>query len=331
MYYIKSSSTDPYFNLALEQYVFDRLSREHSYFMLWQNHNAIILGRYQNAYSEVNGDYVRANDIKVARRLSGGGAVYHDMGNLNFTFIVDAQGSGSYDFAKFCQPIQRALAELGVQVDISGRNDMTIDGRKFSGNSQYVKQGRVMHHGTILYDSDLTVLSKALLVSKDKLVSKGVSSVKSRVANIRPFMKDSSLNMEGFIKILSEIMVQENQMQTLELTDRDIEEVMAIRDSRYSLHSWNYGQSPAFSIEKRRRLPDIGEVQVLLNVKRDSIIEDIRFFGDYFGDEDSSSLSSVLKGVKLEEQALLSAMEGTDISKYFAQLSTESLVELLLQ
>ncbi len=152
-YYLPSTNTNPYYNLALEQYVFDSLPREHSYFMLWQNDNSIIIGKHQNTVSEINAAYVAERGIRVARRLSGGGAVYHDMGNLNFTFITDSRGD-AFDFSMFCRPIQKALGEMGVQVEIAGRNDMTIEGKKFSGNAQYIKNGRVMHHGTLMYDTD---------------------------------------------------------------------------------------------------------------------------------------------------------------------------------
>ena len=150
MYYLESGSHDPGFNLALEQYVFDRLDRAHAYCMLWQNDNAIIVGKNQNTVGEINAAYVKEHGIRVVRRLSGGGAVYHDLGNINFTFIVDSGATAAFDFSTFCRPIVKALEHFGVHAEINGRNDMTIDGKKFSGNSQYGKQGRTMHHGTIL-------------------------------------------------------------------------------------------------------------------------------------------------------------------------------------
>ena len=151
--YLDLMTTDPSYNLAMEQYVFDCLPRDRMYFMLWQNDNAIIVGKYQNTISEINEQAVRERGIRVVRRLSGGGAVYHDMGNLNFTFITDAGGSSALDMKLFCAPVVRTLAALGVKAEVNGRNDITIDGKKFSGNSQYLRQGRVMHHGTIMFDS----------------------------------------------------------------------------------------------------------------------------------------------------------------------------------
>ena len=174
MTFIEVKTTDPDFNLALEQYVFDQMPRNRGYFMLWQNDNAIIVGRHQNTLAEINEAFVREHGIRVVRRLSGGGAVYHDMGNLNFTYIVDASGGARLDLKLFCQPVADALGALGVQAEVNGRNDITIGGQKFSGNAQYVREGRVMHHGTILFDSDLSVVGQALKVDREKIAAKGV-------------------------------------------------------------------------------------------------------------------------------------------------------------
>ena len=182
--YLDLMTTDPSYNLAMEQYVFDCLPRDRMYFMLWQNDNAIIVGKYQNTISEINEEAVRERGIRVVRRLSGGGAVYHDMGNLNFTFITDAGGSSTLDMKLFCEPVVRTLAALGVKAEVNGRNDITIDGKKFSGNSQYLRQGRVMHHGTIMFDSDLSVVGEALRVDPPKIQTKGIRSVRSRGPNV---------------------------------------------------------------------------------------------------------------------------------------------------
>ena len=182
--YLDLMTTDPSYNLAMEQYVFDCLPRDRMYFMLWQNDNAIIVGKYQNTIAEINEETVRERGIRVVRRLSGGGAVYHDMGNLNFTFITDVGESNALDLKLFCEPVVRTLATLGVKAEVNGRNDITIDGKKFSGNSQYIRQGRVMHHGTIMFDSDLSVVGEALRVDPTKIQTKGIRSVRSRVTNV---------------------------------------------------------------------------------------------------------------------------------------------------
>lgn len=215
--YLDLMTTDPSYNLAMEQYVFDCLPRDRMYFMLWQNDNAIIVGKYQNTISEINEQAVRERGIRVVRRLSGGGAVYHDMGNLNFTFITDAGGSSALDMKLFCAPVVRTLAALGVKAEVNGRNDITIDGKKFSGNSQYLRQGRVMHHGTIMFDSDLSVVGEALRVDPTKIQTKGIRSVRSRVTNVAEHLPER-VTLPEFRRILLENILRENQGEEYPLT-----------------------------------------------------------------------------------------------------------------
>ncbi len=330
MYYIESTSTDPYFNLALEQYVFDKLNRSHSYFMLWQNHNAIIVGKYQNTAGEINADYVKEKDIAVVRRLSGGGAVYHDLGNLNFTFIMDSDGGAGLDFAAFCRPVAAALGSLGVTVELSGRNDMTIDGKKFSGNSQYRKQGRVMHHGTILYDSDLHVVGQALQVSKDKIESKGIQSVRSRVTNVRPYL-ERDVPIREFWDSLRDYLSRENDMAPYHLTEEDLQEVCKLRSEVYSRWEWNYGASPAYSIQKSRRVEGCGKLEISINVGKNGIVEDLLFQGDFFTSGNPAELADMLKGRPLEESALRETLADVDIGRYFHNLKLEDFLSILLQ
>ncbi len=330
MYYIPSADTSPYYNLALEQYVFDALPRGHSYFMLWQNANSIIIGKHQNTVSEINAAYVREKEIRVARRLSGGGAVYHDLGNLNFTFVADSRGEG-FDFSLFCRPIQKALGEMGVVVELSGRNDMTIEGKKFSGNAQYIKNGRVMHHGTLMYDTDMSVLAGALRVSQDKIESKGVKSVQSRVTNIFPYMRDKSVTLPQFWEALREHMFRENEMEWYRLMPEDIAAVEKLRDDVYATWEWNYGASPAYGVHKSRRFEGRGKLEAYIDVSAHGLIGDIVFYGDYFGNGDSRELARLLKGRPIEENGLRQALEGADISAYFAGLGMDDLIELLLR
>ncbi|MBR4256441.1 MAG: lipoate--protein ligase family protein, partial [Clostridia bacterium] len=187
----KNEITDPYFNLASEQYLLD--TEEDDVFMLWRNRPSVIIGRNQNAYAEINRGFVTDNDIAVVRRLTGGGAVFHDLGNINFTFITKKGGADALDFARFCQPVIDALRALGVPAELSGRNDMTADGRKFSGNAQCVYNGRVMHHGTLLFDADMNSMAGALNVDPEKMKSKGVKSVRARVCNLREFLPDTDV------------------------------------------------------------------------------------------------------------------------------------------
>lgn len=328
MVYLESTSTDPYFNLALEQYVFDQLPRDNEYFMLWQNDNAIIIGKHQNTVEEINAAYVKEHGIRVVRRLSGGGAVYHDMGNINFTFIMDAGEEPRLNLAMFCEPVVKALALLGVHAEISGRNDITIDGRKFSGNAQYVKKGRVMHHGTILFDSDLSVVSEALNVSADKIESKGIKSVRSRVTNVREHLK-KDIALEEFKNALKHTMVEEKAMPQYFLTQEDLKAIAELRDTRYATWEWNYGYSPKYSIRKERRVEGCGKIQVLMEVEN-GVITHLATCGDYFGADESTDVEKALTGCRMKEEELLRALADLDIGYYFNNLTREKLVEIIL-
>lgn len=329
MVYLESPSTDPYFNLALEQYVFDKLPRSKEYFMLWQNDNTIVVGKYQNTSEEVNAAYVAEHGIRVVRRLSGGGAVYHDLGNLNFTYIVDAGDTTMLDVKLFCEPVATALRKLGVNAEVNGRNDITIDGQKFSGNAQYLKEHRVMHHGTIMFDSDLSVVGKALQVSQDKIQSKGVQSVRSRVTTVRPKLKQDT-TLEEFKGQLLEAMFQGTPMERYELTPEDLAAVQAIRDSRYATWEWNYGKSPNWTVRKKRRVEGCGSIEIFLEVEGGHIAA-MDFRGDYFGTEDAGALAERLIGQPLEEGALRAALQDVEVNRYFTGLTGEEFIKILTQ
>jgi lipoate-protein ligase A len=334
-YYIESKSTDPHYNLALEQFVFDRLSKElskekgSSFFMLWQNHNAIIVGKHQNTLQEINAAFVKEHNISVVRRLSGGGAVYHDLGNINFTFITDADNTKGMDFSVFCKPIQEALCPLGVPVEISGRNDMHVEGKKFSGNAQYVKEGRVMHHGTILYDSNLEILSQALNVGKEKIESKAIKSVRSRVTNIRPYMKQD-MSTEGFWEVIKHSMIASLGMNEVTLSAEHDALVNELKEKVYSQWSWNYGNSPPYTVRKERRIDGCGKIEILLDVEREGKIRNAAFFGDFFGNSDPGELGNVLVGHHLEYNELKTLFNAIDISRYFHGLDTGVFLAVLL-
>ena len=240
--FIDVTTTDPTFNLALEEYVFDALPRDRAWFLLWQNRPSVIIGRHQNTLAEINAPWAREHGIQVVRRLSGGGAVYHDLGNLNFTFIQDAVTT-TLDLSQFCLPVARALQAMGADAQVNGRNDITIDGKKFSGNAQYLRQGRVMHHGTILFDSDLDTVAQVLQVDPDKIRAKGVPSVRSRTTNLRPYLPPSTTLADFKAMLLAEIF-RGQPMEPYQLTPADLEAVQRIQARRYATWDWNYGASP---------------------------------------------------------------------------------------
>ncbi len=329
MVYIESSSHDPYDNLALEQCVFDELPREESYFMLWQNSNAVIVGRYQNTIAEINAGFVAEHDIRVARRLSGGGAVYHDLGNINYTFITDAGRLETLDLQMFSMPLVNALKKLGINAELSGRNDVTIDGQKCSGNAQYLKAGRVMHHGTILFDSDLSMIGGALNVLPDKIQSKGVKSVKSRVTNIRPKLAQD-VSVAEFIALLKKHMVSDADMKTLELRERELDLVTHLKETRYSTWDWNYGASPQYSIHKARRVENCGRIELFYEAEK-GVITEFAYQGDFFGSGDGKELVARLLGCRLEQASLNDRLKGFPLDTYIKGLTAEQLVSVILQ
>ena len=327
--YLDLTTTDPSYNLAMEQYVFDCLPRDRMYFMLWQNDNSIIVGKYQNTLSEINLEAVERRGIRVVRRLSGGGAVYHDMGNLNFTFITDAASGTALDMKLFCQPVVRTLAALGVHAEVNGRNDITIDGKKFSGNSQYLRQGRVMHHGTIMFNSDLSVVSEALQVDPTKFQTKGVRSVHSRVTNVADHL-DRPVSLPEFRRILLENILRENPGQPYPLTPKDLAAVEKLREERYAAWDWNYGQSPACTVLRRRRVEGCGLVEAYISVDS-GLISAIAFRGDFFSAVEPEELAPRFVGRTPDQAGFAAALEGVDVSRYFAGLQNDQLIEILCQ
>ncbi|WKY46757.1 lipoate--protein ligase [Eubacteriaceae bacterium ES3] len=327
MKYIDWKETDPEINLAFEEYVFNNMDQNESYFLLWQNDNAIIVGKHQNTIEEINQEYVKENNIKVVRRLTGGGAVYHDMGNLNFTFIVNDNNTEDFDFKSFTKPVVDALNSLGVKAEFNSRNDIAIDGKKFSGNSQYARKPRILHHGTLLFNSKLSTIQGALNVKADKIESKGVKSVKARVTNISEYM-DPGYSLEDFKKALIERMFSNGELEEIELSAEEFEAVKKLRDEKYGTWEWNYGRSPQYNIRKERKY-DFGLVTILMQVEK-GLITDINFFGDYFGNGDIKELETVLTGISPEKQALNEVLKNIEPAAYINGLDRETLLDMIL-
>ncbi|MBQ3101259.1 MAG: lipoate--protein ligase [Clostridia bacterium] len=317
---IYNGSLDPYFNLAAEQYL---LEREDStpVFMLWRNSPAVIIGKNQNAYAELNEAFIRKNKIKTVRRLTGGGAVFHDEGNVNYTFISPKEGAKALDFARFCAPIIDALCDLGAKAELSGRNDIEIGGRKVSGNAQTVYGNKILHHGTLLWSADLSRLAGALKVDPEKIASKGIKSVRSRVANIRDII-GSDMDTSEFINYL----FSRAEAPFREFTDAEISAINRLRDSRYSTWEWNWGTSKDFSAHRKARF-GYGKVEISFD-SYGGVITGISFGGDFFGREDILRLEEKLVGTKLEFNALKSVL--CDVNAYIAGADAADIASLIL-
>ena len=324
MFYLESPSRDPYFNLALEEYVFERMDKSKSYFMLWQNDNTIVVGKYQNTAEEIDQAYVDAHGIRVARRLSGGGAVYHDKGNLNFTFIVDRADAPGLNFKIFVEPVIRALARFGVHAEFTGRNDLTIDGMKFSGNAQYARRGRLLHHGCIMLDSNLTSVADALRVKEAKFASKAVKSVRSRVTTINAHAP-APISMEDFKGALKECAMASGELEPCTLTEEDLAAIRKLRDEKYATWAWNYGCSPAYDMRREMKFP-AGLVTAHLSAEGGKI-KAVRFYGDFFGGE-LGELEGAMVGLPLDGH-LTEALEALRVGDYMSGITAEELSRLL--
>ncbi|GAA0328949.1 lipoate--protein ligase [Oceanobacillus sp. FSL W7-1293] len=321
--------TDPQINLAIEEYILENFGEKDTYLLFYVNSPSIIIGRNQNTIEEINTDYVDEQGIKVVRRLSGGGAVYHDEQNLNFSFITKDDGNSFQNFAKFTQPVVDALNNIGVPVELQGRNDLAVEGRKISGNAMFSTRGRMFSHGTLMLDSQLEELTKALKVKKIKIESKGIKSIRSRVANIAEYL-DNPISMDEFKELILRYIfdVEDvNDVPQYVLTDEDWAKIHEISEKRYQQWEWNYGKSPSFNYQESKKFPG-GLVDVRLDVKK-GIIENCTIFGDFFGLGDVKVLEDALTGVRHNRDAVKEAVDQVDVSHYLGRISKEEFLELL--
>jgi lipoate---protein ligase len=318
--------TDPRINLAIEEYALKNLDINESYLLFYINEPSIIIGKNQNTIEEINTDYVEKEGLYVVRRLSGGGAVYHDLGNLNFSFITKDDGESFHNFQKFTEPVVKALNKLGVNAELSGRNDLLAEGRKISGNAQFSTKGRMFSHGTLLFDSEMENVVSALKVKKDKIESKGIKSIRSRVANISEFLPEK-MTIEEFRSTLLDYIFDGSDVEEYVLTEEDWENIHELSKERYQNWEWNYGKSPKFNLQHSHRFP-VGQIDVRLEVNKGSI-ENCKIYGDFFGVGNVEDIEDKLRGTRYERKEIAQALEGVDIQHYFGNITKEEFVELV--
>ena len=333
MIFVPNTCHDPRVNLAIENYLLDEMKTDEPILLFYINEPSIIIGRNQNTIEEINQKYVDEHGIHVVRRLSGGGAVYHDLGNLNYSFITPDDGNSFRNFAKFTEPVIKALHDLGVQgAELKGRNDLVINDMKFSGNAMYATNGRMYAHGTLMLDSDKDEVVNALKVRKDKIESKGIKSIRSRVTNIKPFLpkEKQDITTEEFAQeILLKIFQVDSldKVNTYELADDDWSKIKEYTDKYYGNWDWNYGHSPEFNLERHKRFP-IGGIDVRLDVKEGKI-ENAKIYGDFFGLGEIKDVEDALIGTKYEKEALTAVIETIDVQKYFGAIEKQDLLDLI--
>lgn len=328
MKYIVNTSNDPAYNVALEAYAFQKLTDIDEIFILWINEPAIIIGRHQNTIQEINKEFIDKNGIHVVRRLSGGGAVYHDLNNLNYTIISNNTQEGAFDFQTFSKPVIDTLAKLGVKAEFTGRNDLEINGQKFAGNAQAYYKGRMMHHGCLLFDVDMSVLGQALKVSKDKIESKGIKSVRARVTNIVDHLSDKITVQEFSDAILAQMKEEYPEMDEYVLSDAELSEIQAMRDNQFATWDWTYGKAPEYTIERGVRYP-AGKITIYANVEN-STIKSVKIFGDFFGVKPVDDIEKMLEGVRYDYKDVLAALKTVDTSQYFSRMTPEEITKAIV-
>ncbi|HEY5123750.1 MAG TPA: lipoate--protein ligase [Ignavibacteria bacterium] len=320
--------TDPTVNLALEEYCVRNLDVENdSYFLFYINEPSIIIGKHQNTIEEINSAYVKKHNIHVVRRISGGGAVYHDHGNLNFSFITKHTNDSINNFGKFTGPISQCLKQMGVNAELGGRNDITVEGRKISGNAQFTNTKSMFSHGTLLFDSHLENVVDALNVKLDKIKSKGIKSIRSRVANITEYLT-VKITIEAFRDILTDYIFGGRDKAVAQvLSEDDWKKVYELSDSKYRTWKWNYGRSPEFNIQKVHRFP-FGQIDTRIFV-RDGVIKHVKIFGDYLGYGETEDIESLLIGIFYKEDKIKDVLKDIDMKFYFGDITVEEFVRYL--
>lgn len=320
--------TDPTINLALEEYCVRNLNFENqNYLLFYINEPSIIIGKHQNTIEEINSEYVKTKNIHVVRRVSGGGTVYHDHGNLNFSFMTKYDASSLHNFKKFTQPVIDTLQEMGVNAELSGRNDIVVDGRKISGNAQFSNTKSMLSHGTLLFKSAIEDVVEALNVKLDKIESKGIKSVRSRVANITEFLAEV-ITIEEFKERLIKKIFENEESSVHELNEEEWEKVYKLSEEKYRNWDWNYGRSPEFNLQKINRF-EFGQIDIRLQVK-DGVIADIKIFGDFLAHGELKEVEDMLLGAKFEESELERILDNVDMQHYFGPITSRDFVKFLM-
>lgn len=320
-------NTNPRLNLALEEYVLRNFSADNDYLLFYINEPSIIIGRNQNTLEEINHEYVDANFLHVVRRISGGGAVYHDLGNLNFSFITNHDVKSLNNFKKFTAPVIKVLKNLDLDAELKGRNDIQVDEKKISGTAQFSTGKRMVSHGTLLFDTDLGEVANALNVKMSKIASKGHKSVRSRVANISEFIKQE-MNIIAFRQLLLEGLYEESEpFEKYHLTPEEWKGVHQLKEEKYDTWDWNFGRSPKFNIQRSKRFA-VGEIDLRIFVEKGHIKE-FKIFGDFFGKEPVENLEKLLEGARYEKEDISGLLKDIEIKEYFGDIPKIDFIELV--
>ena len=322
--YLETGSQNPFYNLAFEEYVLTH-RRKGEYLLLWQNDNTIVIGQNQNAEAEINRSFVEEHGIRVVRRMTGGGAVYHDLGNLNYSFITDAGDAERLTMERFTRPIVNALQGLGLQAEASGRNDILVEGKKVSGTAQRLLNGRILHHGTLLFDANPGMVAGALQVDPEKFRSKSAKSVRSRIGNIRDFLA-VDMDLQEFWEYLKTTLAGDGLM-TGKLSEEELQAVDALKQSKYDTWEWNFGRSPKYDMANKRYW-DGGALEVQIAVK-DGKLTSVAFWGDFLSRCPMDELTKSLQGCAFREEDVAAVLERYPLEDYFGAISKSEILETM--
>ena len=323
MHWLSLGSTDPHYNMAFDEYALQGLQLEEPVFYLWQNRPSVIIGLNQSPYAEVNLPFLEERGIVLARRVTGGGAVYHDLQNLNYTITGRARDLEK-TYPEYLHLVLDALGILGVPAELSGRNDILVDGRKCSGFAKRLCKDRLMVHGTLMYDVDIDTLTSALAVPGSKLAAAGIASVRSRVANLREFLPFDGIG--DFRTALHAILADGDG--EIGLTEAQKAEIARDADTRFRTWQWNFGRSPRADFRLRRRLP-CGTVEASFSLPHGRI-SGLRFGGDFLGNLPADSIETLLEGCPYTEEALAATLSGVDTGACFDGVDASVLTAFLL-
>lgn len=317
---IKSENTDPYFNLASEEYLLKCCDKD--VFLLYRNMPSIVVGKHQNTLAEINLSLVQEKKLKVARRISGGGTVFHDLGNLNFTFITGGREGELVNYHRFTLPIIEAMGKMGLETRLGKRNELLLGDLKISGTASHVYKQRVLHHGTLLFSSDLGEMSAALKVQPERFTDRAVKSIRSKVTNIRDHLVDKMDVTDFQNRIFSHILNTMDAARKYKYSDH--EEINKLRNSKYSTWEWNFGYSPKYQFTKNLRFKT-GNIDLSMNVEK-GIIQEVNIEGDFMSKKDIHVLEGLLVGTIHDPETLRNRLSGIEVTDYISGLGNEELL-----